>query len=64
LILKSFGFQQFFAARPKNKKEITGRIDIDSLIKWVIALAAGLSDTGKPICTNFLKALEIGSRIL
>ena len=32
LILKSFGFQQFFAARPKNKKEITGRIDIDSLI--------------------------------
>jgi len=32
-ILKSFGFKQFFAARPKNKKEITGRIDIDSLIK-------------------------------
>jgi hypothetical protein len=32
LILKSFGFQQFFAARPKNKKEIIGRIDIDSLI--------------------------------
>jgi hypothetical protein len=32
MILKSFGFQQFFAARPKNKKEITGRIDIDSLI--------------------------------
>jgi hypothetical protein len=33
LILKSFGFQQFFAARPKNKKEITGRTDIDSLIR-------------------------------
>jgi hypothetical protein len=32
MILKSFGFKQFFAARPKNKKEITGRIDIDSLI--------------------------------
>ncbi len=32
-ILKSFGFEQFFAARPKNKEEITGRIDIDSLIK-------------------------------
>lgn len=32
LILKSFGFQQFFAARPKNKKEITGRTDIDSLL--------------------------------
>ena len=32
-ILKSFGFEQFFAARPKNKAEITGRIDIDSLIK-------------------------------
>ena len=31
-ILKSFGFQQFFAARPKNEAEITGRIDIDSLI--------------------------------
>jgi hypothetical protein len=31
-ILKTFGFKQFFAARPKNKKEITGRIDIDSLI--------------------------------
>jgi hypothetical protein len=31
-ILKSFGFKQFFAARPKDKKEITGRIDIDSLI--------------------------------
>ena len=31
-ILKTFGFKQFFAARPKNKKVITGRIDIDSLI--------------------------------
>lgn len=31
-ILKSFGFKQFFAARPKNRKEITGRIDIDSLL--------------------------------
>ncbi|MBW2411542.1 MAG: hypothetical protein JRF72_17220 [Deltaproteobacteria bacterium] len=31
-ILKSFGFKQFFAAQPKNKKVITGRIDIDSLI--------------------------------
>jgi hypothetical protein len=34
LILKSFGFQQFFAARPKNNKEITGRIDIDGLIHF------------------------------
>ena len=32
-ILKSFGFQKFFAARPKNKEEITGRIDIDALMK-------------------------------
>ncbi|MGD9078973.1 MAG: polysaccharide deacetylase family protein [Desulfobacterales bacterium] len=32
MILKTFGFKQFFAARPKNKKEITARIDIDSLI--------------------------------
>ena len=31
-ILKTFGFKQFFAARPKNKEVITGRIDIDSLI--------------------------------
>lgn len=31
-ILKSFGFRQFFAARPKNKEEITGRTDIDSLV--------------------------------
>lgn len=31
-ILKSFGFQKFYAARPRNEKEITGRIDIDSLI--------------------------------
>jgi hypothetical protein len=34
MILKTFGFKQFFAARPKNKKEITGRIDIDSLIHF------------------------------
>jgi hypothetical protein len=32
-ILKSFGFRQFFAARPKNRTEICGRIDIDSLIR-------------------------------
>lgn len=32
-ILKSFGFKQFFGARPKNKKEICARTDIDSLIK-------------------------------
>ena len=32
LILKSFGFEHFYAARPKNKPEITGRIDIDSLL--------------------------------
>lgn len=32
MILKTFGFKQFFAARPKNLKEITARIDIDSLI--------------------------------
>ena len=31
-ILKTFGFKQFFAARPKNEKEISGRVDIDSLI--------------------------------
>ena len=31
-ILKSFGFEQFFAARPRNKKEVSGRIDIDSLL--------------------------------
>ena len=31
-ILKSYGFEQFLAARPKGKQEITGRIDIDSLI--------------------------------
>jgi len=31
-ILKSFGFKQFFAARPKNREEITARIDIDSLL--------------------------------
>lgn len=32
-ILKSFGFKHFFAARPKDQKEITGRIDIDSLLR-------------------------------
>lgn len=32
-ILKSFGFEQFYAARPKNEKEISGRIDIDSLLR-------------------------------
>ncbi|MGD8990850.1 MAG: hypothetical protein PVI00_05285 [Desulfobacterales bacterium] len=32
LILKSFGFEHFYAARPKNITEITGRADIDSLI--------------------------------
>ncbi len=32
-ILKSLGFEQFYAARPRNKEKITGRIDIDSLIK-------------------------------
>jgi hypothetical protein len=31
-ILKSFGFKQFFAARPKNETEIAARMDIDSLI--------------------------------
>ena len=31
-ILQAFGFKQFFAARPKNKKVISSRIDIDSLI--------------------------------
>lgn len=31
-ILKSFGIEQFFAARPRNKKEVSGRIDIDSLL--------------------------------
>ena len=31
-ILQAFGFKEFFAARPKNKAVITGRIDIDSLI--------------------------------
>ena len=31
-ILKSFGFREFYAARPKNKEQITGRTDIDSLI--------------------------------
>ena len=31
-ILKSFGFNQFFGARPKNEKVINARTDIDSLI--------------------------------
>ncbi len=31
-ILKSFGFNQFFGARPKNTKVISARTDIDSLI--------------------------------
>ena len=31
-ILKSFGFSEFFAARPGRNKEVNGRIDIDSLI--------------------------------
>ena len=31
-ILKSFGFREFYAARPKNKEQIKGRTDIDSLI--------------------------------
>ncbi len=33
-ILKLFGFEQFFAARPKHHEEITGRIDIDSLLDF------------------------------
>ena len=31
-ILKTYGFKQFFAARPGKSKEVIGRIDIDSLI--------------------------------
>lgn len=31
-ILKAFGFSEFFAARPGQNKELTGRVDIDSLI--------------------------------
>jgi hypothetical protein len=32
-ILKTFGFNKFFAARPGDNKNICGRVDIDSLIK-------------------------------
>jgi hypothetical protein len=31
-ILKGFGFKKFFAARPGKSSEVTGRIDIDSLL--------------------------------
>lgn len=31
-ILRSFGFKQFFAARPRNQEAINGRMDIDGLI--------------------------------
>jgi hypothetical protein len=31
-ILKSFGFKEFFAARPGKNREVKGRVDIDSLI--------------------------------
>ena len=31
-ILKSFGFKEFFAARPGKSREVKGRVDIDSLI--------------------------------
>jgi hypothetical protein len=31
-ILKSFGFNQFFAARPGKGDEVRGRVDIDSLV--------------------------------
>jgi hypothetical protein len=31
-ILKTFGFKKFFAARPGKDPEVTGRIDIDSLL--------------------------------
>ena len=31
-ILKTFGFKEFFAARPGKNKEVNGRIDIDSVI--------------------------------
>ena len=31
-ILKTFGFKQFFAARPGKTAEVTGRIDVDSLV--------------------------------
>ena len=32
-ILKTFGFKEFFAARPGSSTEVSGRIDIDSLIE-------------------------------
>jgi hypothetical protein len=31
-ILKSFGFKEFFAARPGTSKDVQGRVDIDALI--------------------------------
>ena len=31
-ILKSFGFKEFFAARAGNSGEVTGRLDIDSIV--------------------------------
>ena len=31
-ILKTFGFKQFFSARPGKSTEVNGRIDIDSLV--------------------------------
>jgi len=31
-ILKTFGFKQFFAARPGKSSEVLGRVDIDSLV--------------------------------
>ena len=32
-ILKTFGFKQFFSARPGKHTEVIGRVDIDSLVK-------------------------------
>ncbi|UCF95238.1 MAG: hypothetical protein JSW39_14160, partial [Desulfobacterales bacterium] len=31
-LLKSFGFKQFYGARPRKTREIYGRIDIDALL--------------------------------
>jgi peptidoglycan/xylan/chitin deacetylase (PgdA/CDA1 family) len=31
-ILKSFGFKEFFAARPGKSREVKGRVDVDSLV--------------------------------
>jgi hypothetical protein len=31
-ILKTHGFKQFFAARPGKSTEVTGRIDVDSIV--------------------------------